>query len=137
VGERDQRNLREQRNIGENRNLREQRNIGQNRNLSEQNRTGFAQGTTTHSKVSLNSQQRTRIQSVVVNKNFVSRFRVSSVNFALSVGTVVPRSFHLFVVPEDIVVIAPRFRGFKFFIVEDEIVFVDPVTFEIVAVIPV
>ncbi len=46
------------------------------------------------------------------------------------------RSFHLFAVPEDIVVIAPRFRGFRFFIVEDEIVFVDPVTFEIVAVMP-
>src|SRR5262249_54461595 len=112
-------------------------NIGENRNLSQQNRTGFAQGTTTHSKVSLNSQQRTRIQSVVVNKNFTSRFRVSSVNFALSVGTVVPRTFHLFVLPEDIVVIGPRSRGFNFVIVEDGFVFGDRFTLEIVAVTPV
>src|SRR6266700_2628335 len=98
--------------------------------------TGFAQGGA-QGRVSINEQQRTRIHDVVVNKNFTSRFRASNVNFDVRVGTRIPRSFHLFAVPEDIVVIAPRFRGFRFFIVEDEIVFVDPVTFEIVAVMPV
>src|SRR6266542_2268513 len=97
--------------------------------------TGFAQGGA-QGRVSINEQQRTRIHDVVVNKNFNSRFRASNVNFDVRVGTRIPRSFHLFAVPEDIVVIAPRFRGFRFFIVEDEIVFVDPVTFEIVAVMP-
>ena len=73
----------------------------------------------------------------MVNKNFTSRFRASNVNFDIRVGTRIPRNFHLFTVPSDIVTIAPRFRGFRFFIIEDEIVFVDPVTFEIVAVLPV
>jgi hypothetical protein len=87
--------------------------------------------------VSLNSQQRSRIHNVVVNRNFSSRFRASNVNFDVDVGTRIPRSFHLFVLPEDIVTIVPWFRGYRFFYYEDEIVIVDPVTFEIVAIIPV
>jgi len=39
-------------------------------------------------------------------------------------------------VPEDVVSIFPRFRRHKFFIVDEEIVIVDPVTLEIVAVLP-
>src|SRR5262249_26031595 len=95
----------------------------------------FAQGGA-QGRVSLNESQRTRIHSVVVSKNLTSRFRVSNVSFAVRTGTVVPRSFHLFTVPSDIVTIAPRFRGFRFFIWEDEIVFVDPVTLESGAVTP-
>src|SRR6266516_1787377 len=109
---------------------------GQTTTQRRAGQTGFAQGGA-QGRVSINEQQRTRIHDVVVNKNFTSRFRASNVNFDVRVGTRIPRSFHLFAVPEDIVVIAPRFRGFRFFIVEDEIVFVDPVTFELVAVMPV
>src|SRR6266567_628308 len=109
---------------------------GQTTTQGRTGQTGFAQGGA-QGRVSINEQQRTRIHDVVVNKNFTTRFRASNVNFDVRVGTRIPRSFHLFAVPEDIVVIAPRFRGFRFFIVEDEIVFVDPVTFEIVAVMPV
>jgi len=47
------------------------------------------------------------------------------------------RSFHLFVIPEDIVFIAPQFRGFRCFVFEDELVIVDPFTFEIIAIIPI
>ena len=123
-----------------NKQLGEQKgNKGTSGQTTAQGRTGqsgFAQGGA-QGRVSINEQQRTRIHDVVVNKNFTSRFRASNVNFDVRVGTRIPRSFHLFAVPEDIVVIAPRFRGFRFFIVEDEIVFVDPVTFEIVAVMPV
>src|SRR6266542_3117804 len=108
---------------------------GQTTTQGRTGQTGFAQGGA-QGRVSINEQQRTRIHDVVVNKNFTSRFRASNMNFDVRVGTRIPRSFHLFAVPEDIVVIAPRFRGFRFFIVEDEIVFVDPVTFEIVAVMP-
>src|SRR6266498_1232 len=109
---------------------------GQTTTQRRAGQTGFAQGGA-QGRVSINEQQRTRIHDVVVNRNFSSRFSASNVNFDVRVGTRIPRSFHLFAVPEDIVVIAPRFRGFRFFIVEDEIVFVDPVTFEIVAVMPV
>ena len=89
------------------------------------------------SRISLSSQQRTRIHNVVLHRGFISRFRVTDVNFDVRVGVRVPRSFHLFVVPEDIVIIAPQFRGYRCFVFDDELVIVDAFTFEIIAIIPV
>jgi uncharacterized protein DUF1236 len=97
---------------------------------------GFAQAGT-RSRISLTSQQRTRIQNVVLRRGFISRFRVTNVNFNVSIGVVVPRSFHLFVIPEDIVLIVPQFRQFLCFVLDDEFVIVDPVTLVIVAIIPI
>lgn len=96
----------------------------------------FAQAGT-RSRISLSSQQRTRIHNVVLHRGFISRFRVTDVNFDVRVGVRVPRSFHLFVVPEDIVIIAPQFRGYRCFVFDDELVIVDAFTFEIIAIIPV
>jgi hypothetical protein len=72
--------------------------------------------------------------NVVLNRRFWSRFSVRSINFDVRVGIVVPRSFRLFVLPEDLVSIVPCFRGLRFFVFEEEIGIVDPVTFEIVAI---
>ncbi len=96
----------------------------------------FAQAGT-RSRISLSSQQRTRIHNIVLHRGFISRFRVTDVNFDVRVGVRVPRSFHLFVVPEDIVIIAPQFRGYRCFVFDDELVIVDAFTFEIIAIIPV
>jgi hypothetical protein len=41
------------------------------------------------------------------------------------------------VVPEDVVLIEPEFEGYRCFVFGDELVIVDPYTFEIVAVLPV
>jgi hypothetical protein len=97
---------------------------------------GFAQAGT-RSRISITSQQRTRIHRVALQTNVLSRFRVTNVNFNIHIGFVIPRSFHLFVIPEDIVFIVPQFRHFRFFVFDDELVIVDPFTFEIVAIIPV
>jgi len=104
-------------------------------NRNERDKHGFAQAGT-RSRISLTSQQRSRIHNVVLHRDF-SRLRVRNVNFDIRIGTVIPRSFHLFVIPEDIVFIVPRFRHFRCFFFEDELVIVDPFTFEIVAIIPV
>ena len=47
-----------------------------------------------------------------------------------------PRNVHIVDVSDDIVRVVPQWRGFRYFVVRDEIVIVDPDTFEIVAVIP-
>jgi Protein of unknown function (DUF1236) len=62
--------------------------------------------------------------------------RIDRADFGLNVGAVVPRSERLAVLPEDIVTIAPRFRGYGFLIVKDDIVIVDPQTYRVAAVIP-
>src|SRR6266568_4672652 len=93
-------------------------------NLGTTSRTGthgFAQAGT-QSRISLSTQQRTRIQNVDLD---------------VDVGVRVPRRFHLFVIPEDIVFIEPEFSGYLCFVYDDELVIVDPVTYVIVAVIPV
>jgi hypothetical protein len=108
-------------------------------NLGTTSRTGthgFAQAGT-QSRISLSTQQRTRIQNVVLHRGFISRFRVSNVDFDVDVGVRVPRRFHLFVIPEDIVLIEPEFSGYLCFVYDDELVIVDSVTYMIVAVIPV
>ena len=48
----------------------------------------------------------------------------------------VPRDVHIAVLPEDIVSVVPEYRGFDYVLVGDSILIVDPVTLEIVAVIP-
>jgi hypothetical protein len=84
--------------------------------------------------VNLSTEQRTRIHEVVINER--SAPRVNSVDFALRIGTPVPRSVRLVAVPRTFVEIEPRWRGFEYFLVGDEIVIVNPRTMEIVAVIP-
>ncbi len=91
-----------------------------------------AQGSTSGS-ASLNTEQRTKIRETVIKGGNVNR--VNNVNFNISVGTAVPRSVHLVTVPSTIVEIHPAWRGYLYFVVNDEIIIVEPGTLRIVAVI--
>jgi hypothetical protein len=82
---------------------------------------------------SISPDQQARIRDRVRNEHSA---RAGHADFGLNVGAVVPRSERLAVLPEDVVTIAPRFRGYKFVIVEDEIVIVDPRTYRVAAIIP-
>ncbi len=63
--------------------------------------------------------------------------RVDHVDFDVRVGTVVPRGVvRIAPLPPAVVRIMPRFRGYDFFVVGDEIVIVDPRNYQIVAVLP-
>lgn len=84
--------------------------------------------------VPLSEDQRSRIKTIVEHEHGPRLGR--NVNFTISVGTRIPRNVHVVVLPEEIVQIVPEYRGFDYFLVEDEIVIVDPRTLEIVAVIP-
>jgi Protein of unknown function (DUF1236) len=86
--------------------------------------------------VSLNEQQRSQIRSTIINSR--SAPRVSSVDFSVNVGTVVPRGhIHLVRVPETLVRIEPTWRGYLYFVFNDELVIVDPRTMRIIDVLPV
>jgi Protein of unknown function (DUF1236) len=93
-------------------------------------------GTTTGQAASggkLTTEQRTQVRSVITKQNVKS---VTNVNFSISVGTRVPRSgveFHT--LPAEVVTIYPDWRGYEFFVVNDQIVVVNPRTLEIVAVL--
>ena len=83
----------------------------------------------------LSDDQRSRIKTVI-GRGSGPRLSRSDANFDISVGTRIPRSVHFVTLPSEIVSIVPQYRGFNYFLVEDEIVIVDPRTLEIVAVIP-
>jgi len=108
------------------------------RNATEHNgRTGVNVGERGErgGSVQLSEDQRSRIKTIV-GRGSGPRLSRSNVNFSISVGTRVPRSVHFVTLPSEIVQIVPQYRGFDYFLIEDEIVIVDPHTLEIVAVIP-
>jgi len=82
----------------------------------------------------LTAQQRTHISQTVLSGSNVPR--VNNVNFALSVGTVVPASVRFAAVPAALIEINPAWRGHEFFVVQDDIVIVDN-SRRIVATVPV
>jgi hypothetical protein len=53
--------------------------------------------------------------------------RLGHVDFALRRGVRVPRTVEFFDLPENIVTLVPAYRHYKYFLVGDEIVIVDPV----------
>ncbi|CAO4137897.1 DUF1236 domain-containing protein [Methylorubrum extorquens] len=61
--------------------------------------------------------------------------RVTNVNFGLSVGTAVPRSVSLHPLPPAVLSLVPAYRSYRFIMVRDDIVIIDPDTYEIVDVI--
>jgi hypothetical protein len=109
-----------------------------NRNERNDNRTTTTEGregrSSTNVIVELSPQQRTRIHDVIVRERGAPR--IANVDFSVEIGTLVPRSVRLVRVPTSFIEIEPRWRGFEYFLVGDEIVIVDPRTMEIVAVIP-
>jgi hypothetical protein len=83
--------------------------------------------------VRLNDRQRTRISTVIRRSNIRPLPRV---DFALAVGTAVPAYVQLATLPPAIIEIVPQYRGYTYFVVQDEIVIVHPQTKRIVTVIP-
>ncbi|MGB7037146.1 MAG: DUF1236 domain-containing protein [Xanthobacteraceae bacterium] len=88
------------------------------------------------SRVNLTSQQRSRIRDTVIDARGAPR--VGHVNFDVTVGTQVPRDrVHVVRVPETLVRIDPQWHDYLYFIVEDQVVIVNPRDMRIVAVLDV
>jgi hypothetical protein len=102
-------------------------------NQAQGERTGANSQTAARTDVNLNKQQETKISASISHLNVRP---LTSVNFSLNVGTVVPRDVQLSTLPPDVVEIVPQYRGYSFALVKDEIVVVDPATYKIVTVLP-
>jgi hypothetical protein len=83
----------------------------------------------------LSTEQRTQITSVIREERVAP---VTNVNFAISVGTRVPREgIELHALPSRVVTIYPEWRSYRYVLVREQIVIIDPNTYEIVAVLDV
>jgi hypothetical protein len=82
----------------------------------------------------LSTEQRTKITTVIRNEHVAP---VTNVNFSVAVGTRVPREGVSFrPLPAEVVTIYPEWRGYEFILVRNEILVIDPATYEIVAILP-
>lgn len=85
------------------------------------------------SVANVTSEQKTRIKT-----NF-TRHHVEparNLNVSVNVGVALPRSVHLYPVPEDIIAIVPDYRGYEYIMLDDDrVAIVDPDTFEVVDII--
>jgi len=88
--------------------------------------------TNVNPSININTQQRTRVAESITRLNVQP---LNNVNFSLTVGTAVPRDIRLQTLPSDVVEIVPQYRGYSFFVVRDEIVIVEPSTYQIVTVL--
>ncbi|MGH6770787.1 MAG: peptidoglycan-binding protein [Xanthobacteraceae bacterium] len=110
---------------------------GQQGQQGSMDRRGEAQGQAqgqTRGRVELNAQQQTRIRQTIFARSDVPR--LTSVNFSVQVGTVVPARVRAIPVTAELIEIRPAFRNHLFFVVRDEIVILDRRR-RIVAMIPV
>jgi hypothetical protein len=83
--------------------------------------------------VNLSTEQKTKVRTVIREK--IKAQPLTNVNFSISVGTRVPRDVRYYPLPAEIVEIHPAWRGYHFILVNDQIVIIEPASFEIVAII--
>jgi hypothetical protein len=96
---------------------------------------GAAGTTQAAGAVNLTTEQKSTIRTTVLQGSSVPRVQRNSINFNISVGTVVPRTVHFVEVPDTLVRIHPAWRGYRYFVVDEEIIIVEPSTFKIIAVL--
>jgi hypothetical protein len=82
----------------------------------------------------LSTEQRTKITSVIREQRVAP---ATNINFSIAVGTRVPRTVSFHPLPADVVTIYPEWRGYEYFLVNNQIIVVNPRTLEIVDVIDV
>jgi hypothetical protein len=97
-------------------------------------KSGATVGAAPGGAVNLTTEQRTTIRQTVLTSNAP---RATNINFSINVGTVVPSSVRIVEVPDTIVRIRPAWKGYRYFVYNDEIIIVEPRTLKIVAVLDV
>jgi hypothetical protein len=95
-------------------------------------KSGSTVGAAGAGSVNLTTEQRTTIRQEVLTTNAP---RATNINFSVNVGTVVPSSVRVVEVPTTIVKIHPQWKGYRYFVYNDDIIIVEPRSLKIVAVL--
>jgi hypothetical protein len=117
----------------------QQSNTTQQSGAAQQNNTSSTSassnttsGTSTNAVASLGTEQRSEVTQAF---STTSVNTVSSVNFNVSVGTIITDEVRLAPLPAEVIRIVPQYRNYQYVVVRDEIVIVEPRTKKIVEVI--
>jgi len=84
----------------------------------------------------LTVEQKTRVRETVLRGGNAPRVTKSNITFSISVGTAVPRSVRVVELPPLLIEYYPAWRGYLYFVVDDEIIIVDR-DYRIIAVLEV
>jgi hypothetical protein len=82
----------------------------------------------------LSTEQRTKITTVIKGQHVQP---LANVNFSISVGNRVTHDVRFHALPAEVVTVYPEWRGYEYVLVGEQILVIDPRTFEIVAVLDV
>lgn len=82
--------------------------------------------------VQLSEQKRADVHRDILKERNVNR---ANVRVDVRVGTRVPRSVRLAPLPASVIALAPAYRSYRYFVVDDRICIVQPTTYEVVDVI--
>jgi hypothetical protein len=81
----------------------------------------------------LSAEQRSNMGQTLLKGPRVNR--VTNVNFSLDLGARIPRTIRLAVLPASVVAIVPAYRTYRYFVVDERIVIVEPASYEVVDII--
>jgi hypothetical protein len=116
-----QRNERNERNDANQRGERKDRNDAQRGERNDGQRGEERTGDAGHKTLTV--EQKTKVRETVLRGG--SAPRVTSVNFNISVGTVVPTTVRVVELPPVLIEYYPDWRGYLYFVYNDEIIVVD------------
>ena len=86
-------------------------------------------------RVQLTEEKRTNVGQTLSKDRNVNR--ATNVNISISVGTRLPQSVRLVVLPASIITIVPEYRSYRYVVVNDQICIVEPNSYEVVEIITV
>lgn len=82
----------------------------------------------------ISGEQETRIRDSVKNAKVDN---VAKLAIPLEVGAEVPRNLHFYPMPKEVAEIAPEYGGYFYVVADSKIVVIDPLSYRIVAILPV
>lgn len=82
----------------------------------------------------ISSEQQGRIRDLVKNAKVD---HVAKLAIPLEVGAEVPRNLHFYPFPKEVAEIAPEYGGYFYVVAAEKIVVIDPLSYRIVAILPV
>lgn len=99
-----------------------------------QSSDALAPPSTAHPAPEITEAQKERIRDSVKNAKVD---HVAKLSIPLTVGAEVPRNLHFYPFPKEVAEIAPEYGGFFYVVAAEKIVVIDPLSYRIVAILPV
>jgi hypothetical protein len=131
----ERRNLRNQRTKARHRARDVNRARAADRRARASERRARAHDARAHRRAHFTNRQRVRMRDYYRGHRHHFR-RVARVSWPIVIGGFVPRDYTLYSIPDDFYGYVPGYEGYKYIVVGDQLIIVDPETWEIVAIIP-